>query len=256
MTVRGGVGDILSVCCPLDLIAAVLHQSDEMLTVTGQGHALVDIDFQIQFPAIALVVGAVFPVGHGALLLLLFLLRFYNRKTVLQTQFVRCFPELFERILVAVVLETGIAAYGVDYEMGMDVIPVRMGCHYDFKAGDLLCQLQGNLMCLLRGDRIIGTEGLNHVVVHPSLGAVMQSLGVHKFLEGTLGNTVDAADQGAALIVYLGFLAAIVQDTVQSTYGLSALVFYEMDDGHYFDRLAFKMSESKEPTCAYASVSS
>ena len=80
------------------------------------------------------------------------------------------------------VLETGIAAYGVDYEVRVDVIPIRMGCHYDFEAGDLRCQLQGNFMCHLWGDRIIGTEGLNHVVVHPSLGAVVQALGVHKFL--------------------------------------------------------------------------
>ena len=80
------------------------------------------------------------------------------------------------------VLETGIAAYGVDYEMGMDVIPVRMGCHHNFKAGDLLRQLQCNLMGLLRGDRIVRTERLNHVVVQPTFGTVVQALGVHKFL--------------------------------------------------------------------------
>lgn len=256
MTVRGGVGDILAVCCPLDFVAAVLHQLDEVFTVTGQGHALIDVDFQIQLPAIALVVGAVFTVRHGPFLLLLFLLGFHNRKTVLHTQLVRCFPELFQRFSIAVVLETGIAAYGVDHEMGVDVIPVSVGCHYDFKAGDLLRQLQGNLMCHLRGYRIIGTEGLNHVVVHPSLGAVIQTLGVHEFLEGALGHTVDTADQRATFIIHLGCLAAIVQDTIEATYCLGALVFYKMDDRHYCHRLAFRMSESKEPTCAYASVSS
>ena len=153
-----------------------------MLTVTGQGHALVDIDFQIQLPAIAFVVGAVFPVRHGALFLLLFPLGFYNRKTVLHTQLVRCFPKLFQRISIAVVLETGAAAYGVDDEVGVDVIPVRVGCYYDFEAGNLLCQLQGNFMCHLRGDRIIGTEGLHHVVVQPAFGTVVQPLGIHKFL--------------------------------------------------------------------------
>ena len=113
MTVRGSVGDILSVCCPFDFVAAVLHQPDEVFTVTGQSHALVDIDFQIHLPAIALGIGAVFPVRHGSFLLL-FLLGFYNRKTVLQTQLVRCFPKLFQRISIAVVLEAGVAAYGVD----------------------------------------------------------------------------------------------------------------------------------------------
>ena len=255
MTVRGGVGDILSVCCPLDFVAAVLHQPDEMLTVTGQGHALVDVDFQIHLPAIALGIGTVLPVGHGAILLL-FLLRFHNRKTVLQTQLVRCFPKLFQRFSIAVVLETGVAAYGIDYEVRVDVIPVGVGCYYDFEAGDLLRQLQGDLMCLLRGNRIIWAEGLNHVVVHPSLGAVMQSLGVHEFLQGALRHTVDAGDQRPAMVVYLGIFTAVVDDCIETTHGLGAFAFYEMDDGHYFHRLAFRMSESKELTCAYASVSS
>ncbi len=57
--------------------------------------------------------------------------------------------------------------------MRVDVIPVGVGCYYDFEAGDLLRQLQGNLMCHLRGDRIVRTEGLNHVIVHSSLGAVV-----------------------------------------------------------------------------------
>ena len=78
MTVRGGVGDILSVCCPLDFVAAVLHQANEVFSVTGQVHTLVDVDFQIHLPAIALGIGTVLPVGHGSFLLLLFLLGFHN----------------------------------------------------------------------------------------------------------------------------------------------------------------------------------
>ena len=154
------------------------------------------------------------------------------------------------------VLETGVAAHRVDYEMGVDVIPVGVGCHYDFKARNLFRQLQGDLMCLLRSDRIIRTKGLHHVVVHPSLGAVVKSLGVHEFLQGALGYTVDAGDQRPALVVYLGILTAVVDDCVETTNCLSAFAFYEMDDSHYFHRLALKISESKEPTCAYAAVSS
>ena len=255
MTVRGGVGDILAVCCPFDFVTAILHQADEVFPVTSQGHALVDVDFQIHLPAIALGIGAVLPVGHGAFLLLL-LLGFHNRKTVLHTQLVRCLPELLQRISVAVVLETGIAAYGVDYEMGVDVVPVSVGCHYNLEAGDLLRQLQGNLMCHLRGDRIIGTEGLNHMVVHPSMVVVVQPLGIHKFLQGALRHTVDAGDQRPAMVVHLGILTAVVDDRIETAHGLGAFAFYEMDDGHYFHRLAFRMSESKEPTWAYASVSS
>ena len=140
--------------------------------------------------------------------------------------------------------------------MGMDMIPVRMGCHYDFEAGDLFRQLQSNLMRLLRGDRIVRTEGLNHVVVQPTFCAVMQSLGVHEFLEGALRHTVDAGDQRPALEIYLGILTAVVDDRIKTAHGLGAFAFYKMDDGHYFHRLVLRMSESKEPTCAYALASS
>ena len=148
------------------------------------------------------------------------------------------------------ILETGVTAYGVDYEMGVDLIPVSVGCHYNLEAGDLLRQLQGNLMCHLRGDRIIGTEGLNHVVVHSTLGTMVQTLGVHEFLQCALRHTVDAGDQRPALVVYLSIFTAVVDDRIETAHCLGAFTFYEMDDSYYFHRLAFRMSESKEPTSA------
>jgi len=246
VTVRGGVGDILSGVLPAHLVTAVLHQANEVLAVTSQGHALVDVNFQIHLPAIALGIGAVLPVGHGAFLLLL--LRLYNRKTVLHTQLIRCFPELLQGLLVAVVLETGVAAYGVDYEMGMDVIPVGVGCYYDFEAGDLLRQLQRNLMCHLRGYRIIGTEGLNHVIVHPSPGAVVKSLGVHEFLQGALRHTVYSGDQGAALVRNFGRPAAVGDGTVQTANGLGLSARRKFYDCHSYHRFRLRMSDSRELT--------
>ena len=133
--------------------------------------------------------------------------------------------------------------------MRMDVISVRMGCDYDFKTGDLLCQLQRNLVCLFRGDGIIWTKGLNHMVVHPPLGIVVQTLGIHEFLQGALRHTVDAGDQRSALVVHLGILAAVMDYRIETANRLGAFTFYEMDDSHYFHRLVFKMSEIKSPTC-------
>ena len=111
-------------------------------------------------------------------------------------------------------------------------------------------------MSHLRGDRIIWAEGLHHVVVHPPLGAVVQLLGVHELLESALWHTVDACDQRSALIIYLGCLAAVVEDTMEAAYSLRFLARHTMNNGHYFHRLTLRMSESKELTCAYASVSS
>ena len=247
MTVRGGVGDILAVCCPLDFVTVVLHKPDEMFTVTGQGHALVNVDFQIQLPAIALGIGTVLPVGHGTFPLLL-LLGFHNRKTILHTQLVRCLPELLQRISVAVVLETGVTAYGVDYEMGVNVISIRMSCHYDFKARNLFRQLQRNLMGHLRCDRIVRTEGLHHVVVHPSVCASILPFGIHEFQQGSLGYTVDPGDQGAALVRNLGRPAAVGDGTVQTTNGLGLLTFRKFHDCHSYHRFRLRMSDSRELT--------
>ena len=132
--------------------------------------------------------------------------------------------------------------------MRMDMISVRMRCHYDFKPGDLLRKLQGNLMGLFRGNGIIWTEGLNHMVVHPPLGIVVQTLGIHKFLQCALRYTVDAGDQRSALVVYLGILAPVMDDRIETANRLGAFAFYEMDDSHYFHRLVFRMSAIRSPT--------
>ena len=115
MTIRCCVGDILSAVCPFDFVAVVLHEPDEMFPAPGLRHALIHSNLQIHLPASALGIGAVLPVGHGALLPLL--LRLYDRKAVLHTQLVRCTAQFHEAFLIAVVLETGFIAHGVDYEM-------------------------------------------------------------------------------------------------------------------------------------------
>ena len=163
-----------------------------MLPAPGLRHALVNGDLQVHLPAPALGIGTVLPVGHGAFLPLFLLLGLYNRKTVLHTQLVGCLSQCHEAFLVAVVLEAGFVAHGVDYEMRVQMLPIRMGGDEDLIAGDLLRQLQSDLMCHLRGDRIVRTEGLHHVVVHSSVRASILPLGIHKFQHGNLWDTVDS----------------------------------------------------------------
>ena len=140
--------------------------------------------------------------------------------------------------------------------MGMDVIGVAVGGDNDFKAGHLLRQLQRDLMGSLRREILIRMEGLDHVIVHPSADLLVQSFGVHELLQGNRRNAVDTADQGTALIIYLRFLAAVVEDTVETSDRLRPQTLHKIDDGHHDHLFRFKMPESKEPTCAYASVSS
>ena len=231
MTLRGGVGDILPAVLPADFVAAVFHEPNKMLTVTSLRHTLVDVDFQIHFPALPLIVGTVLPVRHSVFRLLL-RLGFHNRKAVLQAQLVRRFPKQFQGFLVAVVLFAGIAAHGVDYEMGMDMVSICMGCHNNLEAGNLLRQLESDLVRHLRGDRIVGMEGLYHVVVQPSPVAVVLLFSVHELLKGNRRNAVDTGHQRSALVIYLGFLAAVVENTTQTAHRLGASVFYKVNDCH------------------------
>ena len=82
-----------------------------MLPAPSLRHALIHGDLQVHLPALALGVGTVLPVGHGALLFLFLLLGFHNRKAVLHTQLVGSLAQCHETFLVAVVLETGFVAY-------------------------------------------------------------------------------------------------------------------------------------------------
>ena len=219
-----------------------------MLPAPGLRHALVNGDLQVHLPAVALGIGTVLPVGHGAFLFLFLLLGFHNRKAVLHTQLIGCTAQCHEAFLVAVILETGFVAYRVDHEMRVQMLPVRVGGNDDLIAGDLLRQLQGDLMCHLRGDRIVGTEGLNHVVVHSSIRASVLPLGIHKFQQGSLGYTVDPRDQCSSLIRNLGWPAAVGDDTVQTTNGLGLLAFRKLHDCHSYHRFRLRMSDSRELT--------
>ena len=132
--------------------------------------------------------------------------------------------------------------------MIVQMLPVRMSSNDDLVAGDLLCQLQGNLVSHLRGDRIVRTEGLNHVVVHPSVRASILPLGIHKFQQGSLGHTVDPGDQGTALVCNLGRPAAVGDGTVQTTNGLGLLTFRKLHDCHNYHRFRLRMSDSRDLT--------
>ena len=128
------------------------------------------------------------------------------------------------------------------------MFPVRVRSNEDLVARDLFRQLQSNLMGLLRGDGIVRTEGLHHVVVHSSVRASVLPLGIHKFQQGCLGHTVDSRDQGAALVRNFDWPAAVGDDTVQATHGLGLSARRKFYDCHSYHRFRLRMSDSRELT--------
>jgi hypothetical protein len=73
-----------------------------------------------------------------------------------------------------------------------------------------------NLRCQL----LTWVEGLDHMIVHPTIRILMKPLGIHKLLQCKLRNTVHTADQLSTLVIGFGFLTAVVDHTIQSTNGL------------------------------------
>lgn len=74
--------------------------------------------------------------------------------------------ELCQVHLFKVELSAGLEADGVDDEVGVDVLAVRVGGHDDLVVLLLLCQLQCDPMRQLRCDQFLWREGLNKVIVH------------------------------------------------------------------------------------------
>lgn len=104
--------------------------------------------------------------------------------------------------------------------MGMDMQSICVRSNHNLMARNFFCQLQRNLMSFLRSQWFSRMEGLNHVIVHPTIRILMEPLGIHKLLQCKLRNTIDTADQLSTFILGFGFLTAVVDYTVQSTNGL------------------------------------
>ena len=115
---------------------------------------------------------------------------------------------------------SGFLANRVDDEVRMNMQSIRVRSNHNLMTMNFFCQLQCNLMSLRCCQWLTGMEGLDHVVVHPSVSVLMKSLGVHELLQCKLRNTIHTADQLSALILGFGFLTAVVDHTVQSTNGL------------------------------------
>ena len=118
------------------------------------------------------------------------------------------------------ILLSGFLVDRVDYEVGMDMHSVRVRSNHDLMARNFFCQLQCNLMGDLRCQLFAWMEGLDHMIVHPSVSVLMKSLGVHELLQYKLRNTIYTADQLSALILGFGFLTTVVDHTVQAANGL------------------------------------
>ncbi len=122
--------------------------------------------------------------------------------------------------------------------MRMDMVTVRVGCHHDFIAKELLlCEPQSDFVGSLRCQVFLRVERLQELIVHPAIGFAVEPLGVKKFPESILRNTVHTGDQTAALVFCFVLPAAVLQGSPEAAAGLGFLRCDKFDQCQRLDLL-------------------
>ena len=234
VAVGGGVGDALAVCCPENRVALALHQLQELLPGDGVLRGLVDLQGKPNLPAL--------PSGSDPVLRLggtgdgLPSLRRTDGEAVALADHIRELTELRQIRLFKVELPAGLEADGVDDEVGVDVLAVRMGGYDDLVVLPLLCQLQCDLVRQLRCDRFLRMEGLDEVIVHAAVVFSVLQLGADELGAAGVCLTVHAGHQMAALIGGLFLLHHVLEHRTHAAAGLPAGTVASCDDGHVSHR--------------------
>ena len=144
--------------------------------------------------------------------------------------------ELRQVRLFKVDLPAGLEADGVDDEVGVDVLAVRVGGHDDLVVLPLLCQLQCDLVRQLRRDRFLRMEGLDEVIVHAAVVFSVLQLGADELGAAGVCLTVHAGHQMAVLIGGLFLLHDVLEHRTHTAVGLPAGTVDSCDDGHVSHR--------------------
>ena len=234
VAIGGGVGDALAVCCPENRVALALHQLQELFPGDGVLHGLVDLHGKPHLPALPSGSDPVLRLGGaGDRLLTLWLA---DGQTVPHAQRVRDLTELRQVRLFKVELPAGLEADGVDDEVGVDMLAVRVGGHDDLVVLPLLCQLQCDLVRQIRCDRFFRMEGLNEVIVHAAAVFSVLQLGADELGAAGVCLTVHTGYQMAALISGLFLLHHVLEHRTHAAAGLTTGTVDSCDDGHVSHR--------------------
>ena len=145
---------------------------------------------------------------------------------------IRELTELRQVRLFKVELPAGLEADGVDDEVGVDVLPVRVGGHDDLVVLPLPRQLQCDPVRLLRGDGLLRMEGLDEVVVHPSAVFSVLQLGADELGPAGRRLAVHAGHQMLPLAVCLFRLHHVPEHRAHAAPGLSPGTVDGCDNGH------------------------
>ena len=90
--------------------------------------------------------------------------------SVLLTNLIAEFHQLFNAFLVGMILLSVLEAYRVQHQVAVDMLSVNMGCDYNFIFPEgFLCELHRYLVCEFRLDFISTRKALHQMIVQPSV---------------------------------------------------------------------------------------
>ncbi len=145
---------------------------------------------------------------------------------------VRDLAELRQVRLFKVELPAALEADGVDDEVRVDVLTVRVGGHDDLVVLPLLCQLQCDPVRQLRCDGFLRMEGLDEVIVHPAAVFSVLQLGADELGAAGVCLAVHAGHQMAVLMGGLFLLHHVPEHRPHAAAGLTPGTVDGCDDGH------------------------
>ena len=116
--------------------------------------------------------------------------------TVVLTDLIAELHQLFDTLLVGMILLPILEADRIDYKMRMNVLSVNMSCDYNFIFVErFLCKLNSNLVGKFRVYFVSAGEALHQMIVKPPVVFVIEILGRGHFIERSLGRAVNSCHE-------------------------------------------------------------
>ena len=228
---RRGVGDVAPVFLPADLVALALHQRYELLAVSGMTHTVVDDIHELQLPALTAGSGMILAGGHG----LCFLSRspgFEHRKRKLHAHLIVTLTQFLKLLLCDVELSPCVEVDGVDEEVGMDMVAVRVGADQNLIPLIVFGQLQCGRVSGERINGFIFREALHHVVEHHASGLAIETLRCHEVGVDAFRLTVDPCDQSLTVPERFLVLHGVAHHGAHASAAMAPFVIRELDNCH------------------------
>ena len=143
------------------------------------------------------------------------------------TNFIAELPQLFQRIRALPELLPGFEAYRVDHKVRVGIVRIAVGANQNLMTRPRpRRKFHGEGVSLFRGDRIVGIEGLDVMIIISSVRLSIRPFRHHELRHGVRTVTVHAGDQSALRDGIIGFIfsLAVVDHAAHGTDGL-ALAF-------------------------------